>query len=331
MAQTAQVIQLDERRINVVDTTPESGYIKAYRRLQEESFYQCPIRKSIWLHLLLNATHKPFVTKLGAKSVLLKPGQLIAGRKQILQQCFDQRFVKVTEEHVRGALNFFKNEGMIEIETSRTGSIISIVKWAKYQGGKGDFEQCLTPQRIPQAIPQDEKAPKASNGAAYSEYEAEPIPNTIPDELPTKQEYNIKHSSSKYIVSSGDDTTEVKTPKTVAKKSSHDYPMEFEWIWANRPRRAGTDSKTKAFSACNARLKEGITWREMAEGMKRYKAFCESKGNIDTTFTMQMKTFFGPDEHFLNHFAIPEKPEAKFKRNLDWDDTSWGDNIDVVM
>ena len=331
MAQTAQVIQLDERRINVVETTPESGYIKAYRRLQEESFYQCPIRKSIWLHLLLNATHKPFVTKLGAKSVLLKPGQLITGRKQILQQCFDQRFVKVTEEHVRGALNFFKNEGMIEIETSRTGSIISIVKWAKYQGEKGDFEQCLTPQRIPQAIPQDEKAPKASNGAAYSEYEAEPIPNTIPDELPTKQEYNIKHSSSKYIGSSDDEPNEQKSSAQQSKKSPIDYPDEFEWIWKNRPRRAGSDPKSKALKACKARIKSGRTWRELAEGVKRYHAYCEATDKLDTEFTMQMATFFGPDEHFLNDFAIPEKPEAKFKRNLDWDDTSWGDNIDVVM
>lgn len=95
--------------------------------------------------------------------------------------------------------------------------------------------------------------------------------------------------------------------KPSAKKG---YPEEFEWIWANKPDREGANPKRKACQACNARIKQGATWREMAEGMNRYKAYCQQTKIIGTRVVQQMATFFGPDEHFKNEWKINDNPKT---------------------
>lgn len=83
-----------------------------------------------------------------------------------------------------------------------------------------------------------------------------------------------------------------------------DYPYEFEWIWSDKPEREGANPKRKAYQACSARIKQGASWREMAEGMKRYKSYCEKSKIIGTRMVQQMATFFGPDEHFKNEWEV---------------------------
>lgn len=89
-----------------------------------------------------------------------------------------------------------------------------------------------------------------------------------------------------------------------------EYPEEFEWIWSNKPEREGANPKRKAYQACNARIKQGATWREMAEGMNRYKAYCQQTKIIGTRVVQQMATFFGPDEHFKNEWTVNDNPKA---------------------
>lgn len=87
------------------------------------------------------------------------------------------------------------------------------------------------------------------------------------------------------------------------------YPDEFEWLWKHKPGRIGANPKKKAYSACKARLKSGSSWREMAEGMKRYTVHCQSEGKLNTQYVMQMATFFGPDEHFKEQWSV-QQPQA---------------------
>lgn len=91
-------------------------------------------------------------------------------------------------------------------------------------------------------------------------------------------------------------------------KAAKPYPDEFEWIWNHKPERAGGNGKKSAYNACRARIKSGATWRELAEGVKRYAAHCKAEGKIGTPYVMQMTTFFGPDEHFRNEWKAAAKP-----------------------
>jgi len=100
--------------------------------------------------------------------------------------------------------------------------------------------------------------------------------------------------------------TAIENAKT---KGSAPYPDEFEWVWKNKPQRIGANPKRKAYNACRARLKEGATWRELAEGMKRYSEHCKTEQKLNSQYVMQLATFFGPDEHFKEQWQTQQKAQ----------------------
>ena len=99
-----------------------------------------------------------------------------------------------------------------------------------------------------------------------------------------------------------------------------DYPADFEAVWADYPARAGGNSKRAAFKAWHARIKSGVTAKEIRDGVLRYRRYLEQSGKIGTEFVKQAATFFGPDEHYsqkwggktqgANSFGGIEMPEG---------------------
>ncbi|MCV3031336.1 DNA-binding protein, partial [Escherichia coli] len=57
-----------------------------------------------------------------------------------------------------------------------------------------------------------------------------------------------------------------------ARSSRQEYSPEFEQAWQEYPKRAGGNSKSAAFKAWKARLREGIKPEAMLDGVKRYAA-----------------------------------------------------------
>ncbi|EIB0364539.1 helix-turn-helix domain-containing protein, partial [Salmonella enterica] len=74
-----------------------------------------------------------------------------------------------------------------------------------------------------------------------------------------------------------------------------EYSPEFEQAWLAYPKRAGGNSKSAAYKAWKARLKEGVNAETMLEGVKRYAGWVSATGNSGTQFVKQATTFFGPD------------------------------------
>ncbi|WP_208324745.1 hypothetical protein [Raoultella planticola] len=89
------------------------------------------------------------------------------------------------------------------------------------------------------------------------------------------------------------------------------YPEEFEQVWAIYPRRAGGNSKSDAFKAWHARIRDGTSAEEMFSGVERYAAFVTAEGSLNTQFVKQAKTFFGPGLHFSEPWAIQQAPGAR--------------------
>lgn len=89
------------------------------------------------------------------------------------------------------------------------------------------------------------------------------------------------------------------------------YPDEFELVWSIYPKRAGGNSKSDAFKAWNARIKDGAAAEEIYSGVKRYAAFVKFEGNLNTQYVKQAKTFFGPGMHFSEPWAIQQPPGAR--------------------
>ncbi len=100
-----------------------------------------------------------------------------------------------------------------------------------------------------------------------------------------------------------------------ARKSA---PSEFVELKTAYPKRAGDQGWTRALRACNARLAEGHTWKDMLEGALRYYVYCKSTDKIGTEFVKQASTFFGPEKHFLADWDLPKtKADSARDSNVD--------------
>jgi len=291
----------------------EGGYIKLFRSLQDCAFANRPEFMSAWVHILMLASHKPRKAMLGNKPVMLTHGQFISGRKALAER------VGVTEKQMRGILDFFEQDGMISKSSSRAGTIFTVCNYSFFQSNEGQEGPTVSGQQNGQAKP--------SNDEALSESGANEKANTGPTKRATTQEHKNTIPNGIVTYDSSGDESSAKSP--APQKSSTDYPKEFEWIWQNRPRRSGTDPKKKAFQACKARIKQGATWRELAEGMKRYAEHCRQSGKLNTQFTMQMATFFGPDELFrTKDFGKDQRgSQSGAGKGPDWDDLEWANDL----
>ena len=102
-----------------------------------------------------------------------------------------------------------------------------------------------------------------------------------------------------------------KKPKPRASKRAVYWDF-FDAVWAEYPKRAGSNPKQKAFAAFKARSHEGRDKDNninmtMAMGVNRYALFCDATGKTGTEYVMQAATFFGPDKHYENDWTIPKK------------------------
>lgn len=83
------------------------------------------------------------------------------------------------------------------------------------------------------------------------------------------------------------------------------YSNEFEQAWQAYPKRAGGNSKSAAWKAWKARIKDGVTTEEMLAGVNRYAGYIRATGNAGTQYVKQTATFFGPDRHFEESWQAP--------------------------
>lgn len=125
-------------------------------------------------------------------------------------------------------------------------------------------------------------------------------------EITTKNTTDIKNT----LVPSDDGTP--------AQPKKGDYPTEFEKLWAEYPKREGSNPKNKAYQAWNARRKAGVTSEAMSAGLQRYVAFCGAKGQVGTSYVMQASRFFGPGLEFNNAWTVSCQPaQSGVKRHSD--------------
>lgn len=101
-----------------------NGWIKLHRKFRKWEWYGVPNMVSIFVHFLLLANHEE--GKWQGRTI--KPGQFITGRKML------KRDTGLTEQNIRTCIERLKSTNEITIETTNKFSLITIVKWADYQG-----------------------------------------------------------------------------------------------------------------------------------------------------------------------------------------------------
>ncbi len=221
----------------------ETGFIKLYRSLQDSSFSSRPEYLATWVHILMLATHKPRKTMLGSAQVTLTSGQFISGRNSLSER------VGVSPQTMRTILSFFESEGMILRESSRQGTVFTVVNYLNFQGEKAQKINQRPPTNINQRSTNNNSI--INNGLSVSEDSAST--NDQPTQSTTTQENN------KYISISKDIDCAV---SQVSKAGKNDVAMEV-LDYLNLKAKKRFSHSDSHFKFINARLKEKKTVEDL--------------------------------------------------------------------
>jgi DNA replication protein DnaD len=115
-----------------MDSMVNGGWVKLYRELKSKSIWQLssPEQKVVLITILLLANHEENKWEWKGEQFVCKPGQLITSLNSLVRECGDG----VTIQNVRTALDRFQKLGFLTNVSTKTGRLITILNWEKYQG-----------------------------------------------------------------------------------------------------------------------------------------------------------------------------------------------------
>lgn len=116
----------------------QTGYIKLYRSLSEQPWYNDSEAVHLFVHLLISATYTERDHIYKGKLTVLKPGQLVTGRRRL------SRETGISESKIQRLLKMFENCHQIEQQTNSANRCISIVCWDKYQQSEQQMNSSRT-------------------------------------------------------------------------------------------------------------------------------------------------------------------------------------------
>ncbi len=103
------------------------GFVLLFRGIQEQPWYKSSEYKSVFIHLLLKASHKPIQVSFHGCQVNLLPGQLASSYEQLA------RDLGLTKALVQRAIKKFKSLGQISTLSFKNYTVIMISKWSDFQ------------------------------------------------------------------------------------------------------------------------------------------------------------------------------------------------------
>jgi hypothetical protein len=109
----------------------EKGYIKSYRKLLDDSVWRIsPQQKVVFWTLLMMANYKENEWIWKGEKFTCKPGQLITSLDTIVKMSGPG----ISIRNVRTALENLEKLKVLTNESTKTGRLITICNWDKYQG-----------------------------------------------------------------------------------------------------------------------------------------------------------------------------------------------------
>lgn len=128
------------------------GWVKLYRELKSKSIWQLssPEQKVVLITILLLANHEENKWEWKGKQFVCKPGQLITSLNSLVRECGDG----ISIQNVRTALDRFEKLGFLTNVSTKTGRLITVLNWEKYQGkdfvdNKGSHKEVTKSQQRP--------------------------------------------------------------------------------------------------------------------------------------------------------------------------------------
>jgi hypothetical protein len=121
----------------------KKGWAKSHRSMLDNPIVmKTTDHFAVWMYLVLSASSKTRKAIFKNEEIVLKPGQLITGRKAI-----SEKFKNLNESKVQRVLKDFENAHQIEQQTSSQNRLITLINWKKYQGSEQRYEQQVNNER----------------------------------------------------------------------------------------------------------------------------------------------------------------------------------------
>ena len=118
------------------------GWVKLLRTTVDNPLLnKDPDHLALWIHLLCSAAFEPTPALLGGKRIVLQPGQLTTGRKQLAVNS------RIQESKVERTLKAFENNHLIEQQKTNKNRLITILPWNEIQCGEQQIEQPVNNER----------------------------------------------------------------------------------------------------------------------------------------------------------------------------------------
>ncbi len=176
------------RGCNVADNR-RSGFVLLYKSLKEVPFYRDPVRKALWLHLLLEAAHELCEVSFNGNRLLIQRGQVVGSARSLGEAC------GISEDSARRSLDAFEQEGMIS-RSSKQGTrgytLVTLLNYDPYQRGVSEHIGAELGAELQPASKQGTEGVSQSDGAELgAEYHAEDL-----NKINNKTNKDLKNSSS---------------------------------------------------------------------------------------------------------------------------------------
>lgn len=176
------------RGCNVADNR-RSGFVLLYKSLKEVPFYRDPVRKALWLHLLLEAAHERCEVSFNGNRLLIQRGQVVGSARSLGEAC------GISEDSARRSLDAFEQEGMIS-RSSKQGTrgytLVTLLNYDPYQRGVSEHIGAEFRAELQPASKQGTDGVSQSDGAELgAEYHAEDL-----NKINNKTNKDLKDSSS---------------------------------------------------------------------------------------------------------------------------------------
>lgn len=117
-------------------------------------------------------------------------------------------------------------------------------------------------------------------------------------------DYSTESSGTISVPTINDLRSTTNDQRSSAARAAEAWTADFALAWAAYPKRPN-NSRGKASKAYMARRREGVSAEAIHAGVVAYAAYVQAIGQ-PPHFVKLASTFFGPDEHWLTDYAVPD-------------------------
>ncbi len=135
-----------------------AGWVKLHRAINDNWIWSCErhSKQSAWLDLIMMVNHEDRKITIGTQVVVIQRGSVWTSYKKLKARW------RWSNDRLYGFIRALVSDGMIAVQTTNTGTLLTVLNYSIYQGsgGSDDEEPEREPERESERTPDTEPETK---------------------------------------------------------------------------------------------------------------------------------------------------------------------------